>query len=338
MVSISRRGAGWRAAACSNGVRTASTSANVPSVRMAPRRWNTIRRKMADSSCRYANGVELVIRETGWLPLGSCPVRFEGETGWVETGDSGKFVLSSPELLAGRKVAEIGGYPATYHVRDFLDCVKTRSQPKANAEAACYSHITCHAANIAIALNRQLKFDPEDPRIHRRRRSKPLSLGGAARTLAAVIRRSQRGVADRRIAAFPQFRNTEILAHTTPRQIIVPRKITMHANRNVTRRSAVLAAIISLVGVSLPLATTWTANAHAATPNKEAALIEILRSGPRPDKALACKQLAIYGTKQACPNWRRCWPTSSLPPGRGSRWKRFQTRPPTKPCAGRPTP
>lgn len=110
---------------------------------------------------RYANGVELVIRETGWLPLGSCPVRFEGETGWVETGDSGKFVLSSPELLAGRKVAEIGGYPATYHVRDFLDCVKTRSQPKANAEAACYSHITCHAANIAIALNRQLKFDPK---------------------------------------------------------------------------------------------------------------------------------------------------------------------------------
>lgn len=110
---------------------------------------------------RYANGVELVIRETGWLPLGSCPVRFEGETGWVETGDSGKFVLSSPELLAGRKVAEIGGYPATYHVRDFLDCVKARSQPKANAEAACYSHITCHAANIAIALNRQLKFDPK---------------------------------------------------------------------------------------------------------------------------------------------------------------------------------
>jgi predicted dehydrogenase len=109
---------------------------------------------------RYANGVELVIRETGWLPLGSCPVRFEGETGWIETGDSGKFVLSSPELLAGRKVAEIGGYPATYHVRDFLDCVKTRSKPKANADAACYSHITCHAANITIALNRQLKFDP----------------------------------------------------------------------------------------------------------------------------------------------------------------------------------
>jgi hypothetical protein len=58
---------------------------------------------------RYENGVELIFRETGWIPLGSCPVRFEGETGWVEAGDSGKMVLSSPELLAGREVEEIGG-------------------------------------------------------------------------------------------------------------------------------------------------------------------------------------------------------------------------------------
>ena len=108
----------------------------------------------------YASGVKLVIRNEGWLPLGSCPVRFEGDDGWIETGDSGKFVLSSPELLAGRKVEEIGGYPATFHVRDFLNCVKTRSQPLANADAACYSHITCHASNIAIFLNRKLQYDP----------------------------------------------------------------------------------------------------------------------------------------------------------------------------------
>jgi predicted dehydrogenase len=109
---------------------------------------------------RYADGVKLVLRETGWIPLGSCPVRFEGDTGWVEAGDSGKLVLSSPELIAGRDVAEIGGYPATFHVRDFLDCVKTRSQPKGNADAACNAHIACHAANIAIALNRKVTYDP----------------------------------------------------------------------------------------------------------------------------------------------------------------------------------
>jgi hypothetical protein len=109
--------------------------------------------------CRYADGAELIFREKDWIPLGSCPVRFEGETGWVEAGDSGKLVLSSPELLAGRKIEEIGGYPATFHVRDFLDCVKTRGKPKGNADAACNAHIACHAANIAIALGRTVKFD-----------------------------------------------------------------------------------------------------------------------------------------------------------------------------------
>ena len=108
---------------------------------------------------RYENGCELIFRETGWIPLGSCPVRFEGETGWVEAGDSGKLVLSSPELLAGREVQEIGGYPATYHVRDFLNCVKTRSKPKGNADAACNAHIACHAANVALHLGRTVKYD-----------------------------------------------------------------------------------------------------------------------------------------------------------------------------------
>jgi predicted dehydrogenase len=111
-------------------------------------------------TARYANGVKLVVRETGWLPLGSCPVRFEGDAGWVETGDSGRLIVSSPTLLAGRKVAEIDGYPATYHVRDFLNCVKSRAKPLCNADVACSSHIACHACNIAIFLNRQLAFNP----------------------------------------------------------------------------------------------------------------------------------------------------------------------------------
>ena len=110
----------------------------------------------------YADGVQLIFREKNWIPLGSCPVRFEGETGWVEAGDSGKLVLSSPELLAGRTVEEIDGYPATFHVRDFLDCVKTRSQPKGNAVAAARAHIVCHAANVALFLNRTVKLDLEN--------------------------------------------------------------------------------------------------------------------------------------------------------------------------------
>src|SRR4029450_6081572 len=72
---------------------------------------------------------------------------------------SGTLATSSPALVAGRVVEEIGGYPATFHVRDFLDCVKTRSQPKGNADAACNAHIACHAANIALHLGSTVKYD-----------------------------------------------------------------------------------------------------------------------------------------------------------------------------------
>ncbi|HEY5913892.1 MAG TPA: Gfo/Idh/MocA family oxidoreductase [Verrucomicrobiae bacterium] len=108
---------------------------------------------------RYENGVKLVMRNEGWLGLGSCPVRFEGDTGWVETGDDAEIVASSKALLNNRG-AKIAGYPANFHVRDFLDCVKTRARTRANADAACHAHIACHAANIALFLGRKVQYDP----------------------------------------------------------------------------------------------------------------------------------------------------------------------------------
>ena len=109
----------------------------------------------------YANGVKLVLRNDGWLPLGSCPVRFEGDAGWVETGDSGKFGVSSQALLASGLSGELPGQPHVSHVRDFLNCVKSRGKPRVNAAVACQPHIACHAANIAIFLDRRLAYDPK---------------------------------------------------------------------------------------------------------------------------------------------------------------------------------
>lgn len=77
----------------------------------------------------------------------------------------------------------------------------------------------------------------------------------------------------------------------------------MHANRTVNRRCALLAAVLSLAALSSFVAVSLrAAAASAAAPEKETALIETLRSGPRPDKAMACKQLTIYGTKRAVPD------------------------------------
>jgi hypothetical protein len=108
---------------------------------------------------RYANGVKLVLRNEGWLPLGSCPVRFEGDTGWVETGDNAE-VAAHPAELIDTSRPKIPGYPANFHVRNFLACVRSRGVTRANADVACWSHIACHAANIALFLGRKVTYDP----------------------------------------------------------------------------------------------------------------------------------------------------------------------------------
>jgi hypothetical protein len=58
-----------------------------------------------------------------------------------------------------REVTEKGTDPKN-HVRDFLNCVKSRRQPRSHADAACHAHIGSHAAYIAWQLGRKLAFDP----------------------------------------------------------------------------------------------------------------------------------------------------------------------------------
>jgi len=111
---------------------------------------------------RYANGVKLVMRDQahGWLGLGSLPVRFEGEEGWVETGDSGKIALHPETLRTERTDFTEEGISATSHARNFFDCVKSRAQPVTNADIARSSHVASHAAAIAWMLDRKVAFDP----------------------------------------------------------------------------------------------------------------------------------------------------------------------------------
>ena len=61
-------------------------------------------------TARYANGVKLVLdflktpfgQRPGWVQsLGTCPVRFVGEEGWVEVGDSGGIEVSARVVAGG---------------------------------------------------------------------------------------------------------------------------------------------------------------------------------------------------------------------------------------------
>ncbi len=123
-------------------------------------------------TARYANGVTLVMHflETpfgdrpGWIQeLGTCPVRFEGDEGWVEAGDSGGIRAHSEQLLRELPPLSRGeaGIDVREHSRNFLDCVKSRGRTAANGEIMYRSHTACHAAALAWMLGRKLEMDPE---------------------------------------------------------------------------------------------------------------------------------------------------------------------------------
>ena len=109
---------------------------------------------------RFANGVELSYANVGRKPeLPGVHVRFEGTEGWVETGDSGKIEMSENLRRYHQTITMRGTDPAT-HIQDWLDCIRSRSQPRANAESTCNAHVTSHAAYIACQLGRKVTWDP----------------------------------------------------------------------------------------------------------------------------------------------------------------------------------
>jgi predicted dehydrogenase len=122
--------------------------------------------------CRYANGVKLVIdflaqpfgdRSPHYITrLGTCPVRFVGDQGWVETGDEGE-IVAKPESLEKElpdAAKRVRGLDVSAHARNFFDCIRSRGTPAANADVMRRSHVACHAAALAWILQRKLKLDP----------------------------------------------------------------------------------------------------------------------------------------------------------------------------------
>jgi predicted dehydrogenase len=123
-------------------------------------------------TAKYANGVKLVLdclqtpfgERPGWVQaLGTCPVRFVGDEGSVETGDSGGIEVQPASLKAELKDAigkQASGLDVAAHANNFLECIKTRQPAAANSQVMRRSHIACHAAALSWILNRKLKFDP----------------------------------------------------------------------------------------------------------------------------------------------------------------------------------
>lgn len=122
--------------------------------------------------CTYASGVKLILdflsdpfknRDPQYITrLGTCPVRFVGDEGSVETGDEGEIVCSSETLQKelGEGYQRVRGLDVGEHARNFFDCVKSRGKTNANHEVMRRSHIACHAAAAAWILQKKLRIDP----------------------------------------------------------------------------------------------------------------------------------------------------------------------------------
>jgi predicted dehydrogenase len=118
-----------------------------------------------------SNGVKLVLYRVGgsvWEPCqfwhGACGERFEGPEGWVAAADGYTTPDVSSTTLLRDYTRVLSEYRARTqrplnHVRDFLDCIRSRRTTVASPEVMYQSMSICLAADICEQLQRNLKFD-----------------------------------------------------------------------------------------------------------------------------------------------------------------------------------
>ena len=105
----------------------------------------------------YANGTKLIGATDE--PRG---LKFEGERGWIFVHVHGQQLKASDPAILKEEIGDgeikVGRSPG--HHRNFLDCVKTRQQPVAHVEAGHRTASLCHLNNIAMRVQRKLRWDP----------------------------------------------------------------------------------------------------------------------------------------------------------------------------------
>jgi predicted dehydrogenase len=108
----------------------------------------------AEVEYTYANGVKIFLKKGGGT-------RFEGTEGWIYV-NRGKLEAEPKSLLTSViGPDEIHLYDSRDHKQNFLDCIKSRKDPICNVEIGHRTSTVCHLGNIAMLLDRPLKWDPQ---------------------------------------------------------------------------------------------------------------------------------------------------------------------------------
>jgi predicted dehydrogenase len=98
-------------------------------------------------------------------------ITFHGEQGSVLIDDNAYTVFDQKHKVV-KKVADVseqstvdttgpGDRLDSYHLANFLDCVRTRKTPNADIEEGHRSVVLCHLANIALRVGHTLRCDPK---------------------------------------------------------------------------------------------------------------------------------------------------------------------------------
>ena len=117
-------------------------------------------------SMRYANGVVVKLEIDKGGPMGGA--QFSGDDGKIRIDRNG-FLVRPDELAKDRPGPEVAKvwageglkiWNASLHMKNWLDCIRTRAQPVADVEIGHRSISVCHLANIAREAGRKLQWDP----------------------------------------------------------------------------------------------------------------------------------------------------------------------------------
>jgi hypothetical protein len=111
-----------------------------------------------DVRARYADGVRLLVK------CGDKGVRFDGDRGWIHISDGGDITAEPKSILQERGTLRVDWAFMGDHVRNFLDCVKTRKLPASHPELAHRAHTMIHCANICLRLGRKVRWDSQAER------------------------------------------------------------------------------------------------------------------------------------------------------------------------------
>jgi len=111
-------------------------------------------------TCTYADGLKLILPSKG--SFGERFIRFVGTEGWIQVDDETNVVTAEPKsILKYRGISSRSWARTEDHIRNFLDCIKSRRETVCSAEKSHRATTVAHIANICLRLGHSLKWNPQ---------------------------------------------------------------------------------------------------------------------------------------------------------------------------------